>query len=321
MNRLVRVLAAIAATWISSAVVAAEGTLFVANGGGNAVVEFPLPAGPGSPFILPGSGGLVDPRGVVFGPDGNLYVTGTGATQGQVLRYDGNTGAFLNLFATTADNAPFGLRFGADGNLYVANLLSASVSRFNGSTGALIGNFVVPGSGGLDAPRDLTFGADGDLFVSSPGSVSGGAVLRFDGVSGAFEGSFATGVDPRGLAFGPGGDLFVASFGTDDIRRFDGITGVFEGIFASGGGLDGPVGLAFGPDSTLYVSSFNTGQILHYSEAGAFVDARGGNLNSPRLLTLAAVTPVPEPETFALLLAGIAAIAVRARRRLVSVDS
>lgn len=43
-------------------------------------------------------GGLNNPVGLTFGPDGHLYV-GSAATD-SVLRYDGTTGAFLDSFAS-----------------------------------------------------------------------------------------------------------------------------------------------------------------------------------------------------------------------------
>jgi streptogramin lyase len=49
-------------------------------------------------FVPARSGGLSRPRGVLFGPDGNLYVSSYDT--GQVLRYDGSTGDFIDVFAS-----------------------------------------------------------------------------------------------------------------------------------------------------------------------------------------------------------------------------
>src|SRR5262249_42797525 len=62
-------------------------------------------------FVTPASGGLLYPLGVLFGPDGNgdgrqdLYVSNTDLTglkgkSGNVRRYDGVTGAFIDTFVT-----------------------------------------------------------------------------------------------------------------------------------------------------------------------------------------------------------------------------
>ena len=309
-----RFLAAILAVAFVGFAHSSSAGLLVANGLGDSVFQYSVPAGGvGVPFVSSGSGGLNSPKGLALGPDGSLYVTGNiPGHGGQVFRYDGTTGAFVGLFAHTVDTTPFGVNFGPDGNLYVSNVNSDSISRFNGATGTLLGNFVAPSSGGLNAPRGIVFGADGNLYVSSAGSDQ---VLRYDGTTGAFLGVFATGVDARGLAFGPDGNLYVASYDADEILRFNGTTGAPLGVFASGGGLDGAVGLVFG-SGELYVSSFNNGRILEYDgSTGAFVRTFAMDLptdvvnDGPRLLLF-----VPEPATFALVGLGLAGLGFSRRK-------
>jgi streptogramin lyase len=271
-------------------------SLFVANGLGDSVFHYNLATGVPSAFASAGSGGLDDPAGLTFGPDGNLYVTGeqviAGVRTGFVFRYDGTTGAFIDLFANTGDPGTFGIKFGPDGNLYVSTINFNTVSRFNGTTGAFIDNFVASPSGGLSAPRDLVFGPDGNLYVANLGTRQ---VRRYNGGTGAFIDVFASEVDARGLAFGPGGDLYVANFVGDNVLRFDGVTGTFKAIFASGGGLDGPVGVLFGTDGNLYVSSFIGHEILRYDgSSGVLIDifASGNGLANPRLMVNDTVPPV-----------------------------
>src|SRR5262245_23547722 len=60
---------------------------------------------------------------------------------------------------------------------------NAAVGRFSAATGAPLRNFVAPGAGGLNSPGAMTFGRDGKLYVAD-GNLG---VLRFDGVTGAFD--------------------------------------------------------------------------------------------------------------------------------------
>jgi streptogramin lyase len=85
--------------------------------------------------VSAGSGGLVSPHGLAYGPDGNLYVGSAGTNS--VLRYDGQTGAFLNVFASGGGlQSTHGITFGPDGDLYVAGWASDNVIRYDGQTGA-----------------------------------------------------------------------------------------------------------------------------------------------------------------------------------------
>jgi len=169
------------------------------------------------------------------------------------------------------------------GTFLVGNSRGNNVVRFDGNTGNYLGEFISPGSGGLSNPDTIVFGPDGngddkpDIYVASgdkPGNSAeptASAVLRYDGITGAFIDKFVgdnpnTAADetgglsrPYGLAFGPDGNFYVSSFLSDQILRYNGKTGQFIDVFASGnqqaGGLNGPNGLLFAPDGNLYVTT------------------------------------------------------------------
>jgi hypothetical protein len=68
-------------------------------------------------FVPAAGGGLSFPEGLVFGPDGNLYVSS--AATDSVLRYNGATGDFIDAFVPAAAgglDGPTSLLFDNDGD-------------------------------------------------------------------------------------------------------------------------------------------------------------------------------------------------------------
>lgn len=184
-------------------------------------------------FFVEGLSGPFRPRGIVFGPDGDLYVsvvyfliagdpTDPGFTGGAIVRIDPETGTSDVIYdcpSSTACNLhrPEGLAFSPDGALYVASF------RRDPS----------------DVDRILIFYPEADT-------------APFDQID-----LWKAG-EPRAFAqallFGPGGDLYVPISGgstthTGSVRRYDVHSKSFDVIvkpFAAGGPLQTPNYLTFG---------------------------------------------------------------------------
>jgi len=241
---------------------------------------------------VPGNetGGLVSPADVVF-DGGFMYVASLG--NDRVLRYNGATGAFIDVFvwddpATGAIDESGGLdeteflNFAPNGMLYIASGGTDEVLRFDGSTGAFIDKLVFddPGtvpdeSAGLNNPHGFAFGPGGDLFISS---FLTNQVLRFDGTTGlpvsAFVPVSAGAVRPHDTAFDADGNLYVASFNSNDVRKFA-PDGTPLGVFASGAGLNLASGMAFVPPAPCPADLAEPFGVLDFSDVVAFLTAFG----------------------------------------------
>jgi outer membrane protein assembly factor BamB len=302
------VAAAIAAALVF--VDAADAGLLVAAFNSHSVASYADDGAYLGDFVTSGSGGLSGPEGLVIGPDGNLYVSSL--NNSQILRFNGTTGAFIDVFASGGTFLPQGLVFGPDGNLYVAGGGSHNVARYNGVTGEFIDNFVAPNSGGLEEADGIGFGADGNLYVA--GSISK-QIHRYDGATGAPLGSVVLGFGPSGFAIGPDGDLFIAK--GRDIVRFDGLTGADEGVFASRDSY-GFLDVEFGADGILYASDYSVGgKIVRFdATTGAFIDEMAVAQNGPTyLLHRNEASAVPEPASLTLFGLGALGLAIHRKRR------
>ncbi len=171
----------------------------------------------------------------------------------------------LKFLVTLGVGAVLGLAGCGDnerGVLLVGNTRAHNVVKLDERTGEYLGEFITAGSGGMLAPDSIAIGPDDNIYVTSGDKPENSAVLRYDGKTGRFLDTFASGNGmhrPYGLAFGKDNRLYVSSFLSDQLLRFDATTGAFVDVFATGngqpGGLNGPNELHFGPDGKLYVTT------------------------------------------------------------------
>ena len=113
--------AASIATPVATPAAGAE-VLYVSSGDTDSVLAYDGETGAFLRTFASG-GGLTEPEGIAFGPDGNLYVS---SRSDAVLRYDGKTGAFIDVFASGHGLVdPAGIAFGGPENdLFVSSGLT-----------------------------------------------------------------------------------------------------------------------------------------------------------------------------------------------------
>lgn len=214
-------------------------------------------------FVPAGSGGLNEAFGMVFGPNGNLFVNSFNTNQ--IMRYDGSTGEPLPVTGKTGAvfaegcelHGPEGLAFGTDGDLYVCSIQNDQVVVFYGpnapSPGSCKNDSFLNPTAGIDEPTSIVFGGDGWVYATGQNS----GLHRYDAVTGGSGSLFASHPNcgtPHGLALGVDRNWYVGCAGTDNVVRFD-AGGDYVDEYCGGNTaiLEEACGVAFGPAGLLYV--------------------------------------------------------------------
>jgi len=139
-------------------------------------------------------------------------------------------------------------------------------------------------------------------------------LIRYDGVTGNFDGILAQGgllSNPADIKRGADGRLYIASALQDRIAVYD-TTNSTMNSFVQDPTFKAPVGLAFGPDGDLFVASFTRNKVVRVNHAthlviGDYIAEQSGGLNGPQFLTF-----IPEPS---LLATALAPLVLNTRRR------
>jgi hypothetical protein len=314
-------------TLLSAATHANPGdVLLIGDGTDNTVKQYDATTGaPEGNLVASGSQGLLGPRGLLFRNDGQLLAVNqnVGLTiPGEVLRYNGITGAPLGALVSATDAhapyAPRGMVLGPNHTLYVADdgnldgVILGRVARFNSETGAFLGDLQPTGFTGDFYARADVIGPDGLLYVTVRNiAPTGGEIMRWDPATGNFLGTFVAsnaGNDlnrPEGIAFGPDGNLYVVSFradarDTDKILEFNGQTGAYLDkidLDQVGQPRAAPQALLFGPGGRLFVAITSggpdTGAVRSYDVAAkTFTNFEApGTLGQPWYLTFGNTDP------------------------------
>ena len=304
--------------WVSAAD-AGVSTIYVVNPLNQATTKAGLTVTvPGNPTgqVFNGTSGFNGDRFLFVGEDGT--VSGWRPPLG--------TSAEVLTLASSANSykgAALGV-LGGNAYLYAANLKAGTVDVHKGSAASpdLAGSFTDPGLPAGYAPFNVQNLGD-TLYVSyafknNPGDDeeakgAGLGIVDAFGLDGGFVGRIATGGTlnaPWGLAIAPSsfgawaGALLVGNFGDGHINAFDAATHNFLGQVLDAGGnpvaIDGlwaitpGNGAAAGSTSMLYFS------------AGPDDESHG---------LFGVLVAVPEPSTYALMLLGLGAVGLFARRK------
>lgn len=247
--------------------------VFVNSRGTNAIKKYDGDGNYLGNFIAPGAGGLASPEDIVFHPDGSILVTGAG--NGAIKRYDGQTGAFLGNFSSGYTlEIPSKMSIGWDSLIYVTQWGTAQnkVVRFD-----LDGHFVdeftqTPTPNGLGHLWD----ADKNFYISVYGNGGNGTVQKFNSL-GASLGTFInTSIlqGPTDIWFDGNGDMLVEDWTAGKVLRYN-AGGQYVGEFITG--LTNPEGIAFLPNGNLLIGDWgedavhlidSTGNVLGYFTSG-----------------------------------------------------
>ena len=195
------------------------------------------PDGRGTPFVT----GILNPTGLAFNPDGELFVTSR--AEGNVYRID-EAGEF-SLYAEGMGVAT-GAAFDAEGNLFVGDR-SGTIFKINPERQIFVHATLEPSP----AAYHLTVNAAGTLFVTGPTLSSNDAIWAIE-PNGETRPWYRGLGRPQGLALSKEGDIYLAAclHGRRGIVR---VTPQGEATLV----LSGPnlVGLAFSPLGTAILAT------------------------------------------------------------------
>lgn len=257
-----------------------------------------------STLVSQASGILIRTHDIIFGgPSRNFYIADGG--RGGVVEINARTGAMVRLFSNGAIGEAWGVDFAPNGNILTYGSHGNTVHEFDVNTGAYVGNFIAPGSGGLNQTRGMVFGPANDCYVSGGNPTQ---ILKYNATTRAFISPFATGIsfgDLNDMVYGPDGNMFVLDrgFSTRNIHKLNATTGASMGVFVANGvgGLSEPSDQIFGPNGNMFISDGGTSRILQYSGVnGTFINifATGGGMNAPASLVFADVGDAVFPDAF-----------------------
>lgn len=176
--------------------------------------------------------------------------------------FDGVTGEHIKSFVTAGLGGLAQTQeviFLEDGSLLVTGLGSPVLKRYDGETGAYLGDFTSGYT--LNKPTKTNIGPDGYLYVSQWDD-NDNAIVRFDLSTGAFVDevvpSLFQGMDQ---AWDSEGNFYAVSWGLGKLQKYN---AAFELLDETTSNLTGPVNIWVDEDDLLHVIDWTEGSVKHF---------------------------------------------------------
>lgn len=176
-----------------------------------------MPNGAFTEFSLPARTAL--PQGIVFAPDGNIYVTEQGANA--IARVNPTTGEAIDFPITSGSCCPQSGVLGPDAAIWFVERASARIGRMT-----LDGNFTEYPLAHGSVPNRIVVGPDDALWFSE---LAGGKLGRI--TTGGVLNEFPIAGGPVGITVGKDGQLYVDLFlgrGVDRVNLQGQLTGHWD---------------------------------------------------------------------------------------------
>lgn len=204
---------------------------------------------------------LAWPQDILFMEETEVVLV-SNLNSGTIDRYNIDTGAFINSFATGIDG-PTRMKIGADNLLYVLQWNGdGKVLRYQ-----LDGTFVDEFTDvGVTQSIGMDWDGQGNLYVSS---FNDGSVRKFD-PAGNDMGLFITTnlVGPTNIWFRPNGDLMINDWSAGLVARFNSSGSFLRNSIT---GLNRPEGIAFFANGDFLIGNGGTGSVKMYGSNNAFI--------------------------------------------------
>lgn len=207
------------------------------------IAIYPLPSGDGTDFT----------RGIVLGPDGNVWIAASGSNAGIVKM---TTTGSMTLYPYAGGVGP--LASGPDGNVWFADQ--------SGNVGKITPTGQITAYSGACAPQSLVNGQDGNLYFVSYPSQCGQFIGRVTtgGTITQYAISLPLNHIAQSMAVGSNGHIFVEGQASHTMLDFNPATNAMTTI-AAPSVLSGTndYGIASGPDGNLWSVDLNNNVVVY----------------------------------------------------------